>query len=45
MMANNEMNILMRNCSDLVAVDRLTLAVAAGEIFSLLGSNGVSKST
>ncbi len=36
---------LTRRFGDLVAVDRLDLAIPAGTIFGLLGSNGAGKST
>ena len=34
---------LTRRFGDLVAVDNLTISVAAGEVFALLGSNGAGK--
>ena len=36
---------LTRRFGDLVAVDRLTLTVEAGEVFGFLGHNGAGKTT
>jgi len=40
-----ETQVLTRRFGDLTAVDRLDLAVRAGEIFGLLGPNGAGKTT
>ena len=40
-----ETNELTRRFGDLLAVDRVTLRVEAGQVFGLLGSNGAGKTT
>ena len=40
-----ETHDLSRRFGDLVAVDRLTLRIEAGQVFGLLGSNGAGKTT
>ena len=44
-MAILETHALTRRFGDVIAVDRLTLQIDAGQIFGLLGSNGAGKTT